>query len=348
MVDTALADPSTGGVVLVVQVPRPWDAADHGRLKKKIAAYLSHIGGDGLSASSPDWPRGTTTIAIHAAETPPDAFAPLWDRYAFTLRAQYGLGFEVTVTHGANEAETIVESPGHAGTDVHGALRGGRAFAEHVLGRMQEDPHFGTAELVDATNLHFTREGAGFDVSLDNAWRECRGKGPEALTKVVSKYLAAWSGAGAGEGEAAARLFPVLRPIARVAEIEALQQQHGALAAPEIHEPFSREIVLSYVLDSEQALASLSPEEADELADSWDALHDLAVGNLFRHVKDSLQVHTLEEGIFMVAAGGNYESGLLCIAPVWRQLAATVPSASFGTRTKSQRCSDHLNGIAKS
>lgn len=325
VVDSLVFEEETGAFALIVSVPRPWDDADTTRLKKKIGKYLAYVADDGLSERAADWYRGPTRIVIQAAEMPPPGFAPLWERYAYTLREQYGLGFQVVVLQGANQAEALVEAQGYAGHDAHGAMRGGTAFAAYMAARFEAAGTFSEIEIVDGSTLRFMHDGAASTLSLDRAWREARGKGPAAVEAVGRRYVAVADDTTAtADGDLEDAILPVLRPIARVAEMEALMAKQRGLAAPEIHEPFSNDIVLSYVIDREQGMASLSPDEAAALTDGWADLHDLAVGNLFRKIGDQVEVHTLDEGVSMVVAGGSYEAGLLCVAPVWAKLAPTV------------------------
>ncbi len=327
VIDTVLRHEERHDVLLAVQVSRAWEAADGARLKKKIGAYINHITSDGLAKSIPDWHQGTVTIGVHAAEEPPEAFTPLWERYAHTLRNQYGIGFEMCVIRGANDSETLIETPGHTGTGPEGAMRGGWAFASHIADRMNATGTFDAVSIDDALTIQCEAGGATFTASLDNLWRACKGKGAATLAEEAENFVAALASRAEGGGDDAAisaRILPVLRPIERMHEIAALAAQHGALAPAEIHEPFSDEIVLSYVIDDGPTMQSLSPDEAQDYAADWRDLHNLAVGNLRERARDALEVHTLEEGIFMVAIGGDYESGLLCLAPVWGQLAPTV------------------------
>ncbi len=323
VVDTILTRDEPPEVVLVVQVPRPWEAADGTRLKKKIAGYLEFLGDDGLSDHVADWPDRPTTIAVHAAEPPPDAFAPLWERYAYTLREQYGLGFELDVLQGANAAAALVRTEGFSGHDAHGAMRGGMAFAAHVAAGIDTDEH-GPVEIVDARTLRVDPAGAARTLNLDNAWREARGKGAPTLERVVQHYLRLLDDAGEGDGVDADHVVPAIRAVAWLEELQAQRAQQGDLVAPVRHEPFAREIVLTYVFDLPDRMAFLSPEEGDDLAATWAGLHDLAVGNLWRALRDDLQVHQMDEGVFMVTAGGDHEAALLCVAPLWARLAGKV------------------------
>ena len=321
VVDTILRREDPPEVVLVVQVLRPWEAADGGRLKKKIGGYLTFVGDDGLSAHVPDWPGRLTTIAVHAAEPPPEAFAPLWERYAYTLREQYGLGFELDVSQGANEAAALIRTEGHAGEDAHGAARGGLAFTRYVARCVAQAGH-GPVEIVDPFSVRIPWNGGERTLNLDNAWREARGKGAATVERVTAHYLRLLEQT---EDQAdAAHVLPALRSVAWLEDVKAQRSQQGDLVAPVVHEPFSREIVLTYVFDFPDRMAWLSPEEGDALAATWEGLHDLAVGNLWRRLRDHVQVHLLEEGVFMVTAGGDHENALMCVAPLWAELATRV------------------------
>jgi uncharacterized protein YtpQ (UPF0354 family) len=151
--------------------------------------------------------------------------------------------------------------------------------------------------------------------ALDNAYR-LYVKNPDRLDDIVHRYAAGLLAAPndtPGRVIDRSRIVPVLKDRRWFETVRAARQAQGQAALEDLVEPFNDELTVVYAEDDPITTRFLTTR--DDVGDRA-ALHDLAIANLKR-ILPKIEMRRGDSGIFLISAGGDYESSLLLIQELW-------------------------------
>lgn len=163
-------------------------------------------------------------------------------------------------------------------------------------------------------------EGDGSQVFLANAY-DAYLRQPAQLGAIFDNYARALAQLDAvcGEPVDPERIVPVIKDRAWRRETLARLGAHPAYRAgqEQVFEDYNDELVIFYAEDLPHGIRYLTAEGIQRWRLGRESLRPLAVRNL-RALLPTVQVLGAD-GLFLVAAGGNYEASLLLFEPLWRE-----------------------------
>lgn len=171
--------------------------------------------------------------------------------------------------------------------------------------------------------------GAGEDATcfLNNAfdlYRQSPADKPSILHHFVASSLETID--GLLEQFDRSRIVPVIKDRGWLAEMQAAARATGSTQpCKQVWEEYNRELVVVYAQDSPANIRYLTPGDLDEHALRREELRDVAIENL-RRLLPPIECRG-GEGLYMLAAGGNYESSLLLFDGLWDNEALALRGA---------------------
>jgi len=157
--------------------------------------------------------------------------------------------------------------------------------------------------------------GMTMDGALDNAYG-LYVKHPDRLDDIVGRYAAGLLAApndAPGRVIDRSRIVPVLKDPRWFEAARAARKAQGQTALEDLIEPFNDQLTVVYAEDSPISTRFLTTR--DDVGDRA-TLHDLAITNLKR-ILPKIEMRRGDAGIFLISAGGDYESSLLVIKELW-------------------------------
>jgi uncharacterized protein YtpQ (UPF0354 family) len=169
---------------------------------------------------------------------------------------------------------------------------------------------------------------------LDNAYAKYK-TAPEDAEQIFSLYIESAQETLQSSGAKAVdttRIVPVIKDTAYLAEVNASLQETGRGAIDLYHEPLNEHLIILYAIDTDVNIKYLSRDEIAALPLQQDALRQHAIENL-KNILPDIQRRE-EAGLYMVTAGGTYESSLILINSLWKKttfdvdgdIVITIPS----------------------
>ncbi len=151
-------------------------------------------------------------------------------------------------------------------------------------------------------------------IYLEEAYETYK-QAPEKIDEILQHYSSgALESLPAGDGIDASRIVPIVRPRSWLAEIGVLP---GSGQSPVVFDDLNPELVVVYAENTPNSLSFFSPGELKKAEVDRDGLRQLAATNLVR-ILPKIERRG-EDGVYMVVAGGEFETSLLAIGTGWRK-----------------------------
>jgi uncharacterized protein YtpQ (UPF0354 family) len=164
-----------------------------------------------------------------------------------------------------------------------------------------------------------TRDTGGKTTTSDlrNAYERYVGD-PQHLADVIRRYVALLAetiqASNAKLSLDHSRIVPVLKSQRWLDSLQTPSKGAGAAAVPEpLNEPFNDELAIVYAEDREHSIRFLTTR--DDAGDR-SKLHNLALANLNR-LLPKIEMRGGADGLWLIEAGGQYESSLLLAENIW-------------------------------
>jgi len=140
---------------------------------------------------------------------------------------------------------------------------------------------------------------------------------PDSVGSVITRYMAATAEFYTRQPETVNinHIIPVIKSVEYLAEINALNKAGKSL--PMVTEKYNDQLIIAYAEDSENSVKYLTEEDLQALAISRDTLKSIALRNLAKLIPDIKRRGNY--GLFMVIAGGTYESSLILLPSIWNK-----------------------------
>lgn len=170
-----------------------------------------------------------------------------------------------------------------------------------------------TAKVTVSGDLRLeTRSAAGEGTTTDlrNAY-DVYLRDPSQLDDVIRRYVAVLAETvrmGDHPTLDRSRIVPVIKSVKWLQAVESGNGPNKPLS-----EPFNNELVIVYAEDGEHLVRYLTTR--DDVGDR-SKLRDLALGNLQRLLTD-IEMRPGADGLWLISAGGQYESSLLLADSIW-------------------------------
>lgn len=152
---------------------------------------------------------------------------------------------------------------------------------------------------------------------LDNAYDTYK-QDPKAKGDVIQRYIAAGLEAFETVRDIVdrTRIVPVIKDRPWLDETRQALLGRGAEEVPEhVYEDFSRDLIVLYAEDTPNTIRYLEPGDLELAKIERSELKTLATENLKRLLPPIARHGT--NGVYMIAAGGVYESSLLVLDSIW-------------------------------
>ncbi len=151
-------------------------------------------------------------------------------------------------------------------------------------------------------------------IYLEEAY-ETYEQAPEKIDEIIQQYASgALEALPAGDGIDPSRIVPIIRPRSWLAEIGVLP---GSSQPPVVYDNLNAELVVVYAENTPNSLSFFSPSELKSAEVDPGGLRQLAATNLVR-ILPKIERRG-EDGVYMVVAGGEFETSLLAIGSGWRK-----------------------------
>jgi uncharacterized protein YtpQ (UPF0354 family) len=159
--------------------------------------------------------------------------------------------------------------------------------------------------------------GKEIDQYIDNAYNDYKAN-PDSLAPILHRYVeSAIEGYKSSEKIRSENIVPVIKSVDYLSDWKKLADATGAKHDFDgVYEPYNDQLVVVYAQDSKAGINYFPAGDLQKAGIVRDSLRSIAVRNLSRLLPD-IQVKTIEDGVFMITAGGNYEASLLLMDYVW-------------------------------
>ena len=215
-------------------------------------------------------------------------------------------------------------------------------------------------EIIKDLELKITPDGGNdFTVFLDNAYDNYK-PDPKSKDDIINRYVASSletiSGPQKEAGLDPARIVPVIKDRAWLEDTRKALLSRGAKSLPEnVYEEYNSDLIILYAEDSPKNISYFKPEDLEKAHINRSELRSLACDNLKRLLPKIEQQGG--NGLFMVTAGGDYESSLLLFDSIWQDfqkevrgdVIAAIPTRDLllVTGSKDQQGIEHLKQMVQ-
>ena len=204
--------------------------------------------------------------------------------------------------------------------------------------------------LISIENLEIKtedRKGEQFSHYLNNSYSEYSFN-PEELDEIIERYI---NGSktlySEKESIELSRIIPIIKDHRFVEELSNLTENLD----DHVYETYNSNLYIFYAVDLESNISYLKKDDLKSLNLEFDQLKNLAIDNL-NSIIENIERNGNEE-IFMLVAGGNYESSLILLDiwnhdnfPVNGELIVAIPARDLLFVTGSNSISD-INDLKK-
>jgi uncharacterized protein YtpQ (UPF0354 family) len=141
---------------------------------------------------------------------------------------------------------------------------------------------------------------------------------PQATVDVIRRFVAAGleTIGRVRDGVDRTRIVPVIKDRPWLEETRQALLSRGAKEIPEhVYEDFGRDLIILYAEDSPNNIRYLTPKDLEDVKIERKDLRKFASENLKRLIP-KIERHGAN-GLFIIAAGGDYEASLLLLDSIW-------------------------------
>ncbi|WP_416864385.1 MAG: DUF1444 family protein [Imperialibacter sp.] len=172
-------------------------------------------------------------------------------------------------------------------------------------------------EITDVLKITASNDGGKVQHYVDNAFREYISR-PSDLYEIIGKYVDA-SGELYSPSEKidVNRIVPVIKDVGYLSHIMDLAKGDSA-KIDLVYEYLNDELVILYSEDLETSVSIFNKEDFLATGIDFADLRQLSISNL-QSVLPDMEKSEIEHDIFMVTAGGYYESSLLLLDGIWNK-----------------------------
>ncbi|MDF1815227.1 MAG: DUF1444 family protein [Verrucomicrobiales bacterium] len=176
-------------------------------------------------------------------------------------------------------------------------------------------------EVVHELELKVSEEGSEnqFQTFLDNAYAAYIND-QEARDEIIDQFVASQIETfemHKRPGIDPERIVPIVKDRSWMEAVLASMENNEAEFPTPIFEDYNSELQVFFAEDSEHNIRYLNKENIESLPFSDEELYDVACKNLKRMLEDNIEISG-GDGIFMLTAGGNYETSLMLFNSLWR------------------------------
>ena len=210
--------------------------------------------------------------------------------------------------------------------------------------------------IIDDSTVEAKIEGYDVRLAADNAYKEYLAD-TASLQQVLSRHLASASALNTIGGKISVdRIVPIIKPANFLEGVNQTAAKMGATkSAAGVYEKYNDQLIIAYAEDTENNIRYLTPGDRDSLSINKDSLRPIAIRNLGR-ILTNVQRQG-DNGIYMLTAGGNYETSLILLndvltkesLPVKGDLVIAIPNRDLflATGSKDQAGISKLKEIVK-
>jgi uncharacterized protein YtpQ (UPF0354 family) len=210
--------------------------------------------------------------------------------------------------------------------------------------------------IIDDSTIEAKIHDYNVRLSADNAYREYLAE-PDSLRNVLNRHLASANALNTIGGKISVdRIVPIIKPKSYLEGVNQAAAKMGATKDVEgVYEKYNDQLIIAYAEDTENNIRYLTPKDTASLSINKDSLRTIATRNL-GHILTNIQRQG-DNGIFMLTAGGNYETSLLLLnniltkesLPVNGDLVIAIPNRDLflATGSKDQAGISKLKEIVK-
>lgn len=142
-------------------------------------------------------------------------------------------------------------------------------------------------------------------LSVDNAYIAYQSN-PDSLQQIMASYITSLRSAFAqADAPAAGNIIPVIKPHSY---LNMTTHEDGPPINPGVYDIYNDELVILYAIDLPNNVRGISESDLTNLGIARESLLEIAMNNLMKIIP-GIQVKG-GNGLFMVMAGGTYESSL--------------------------------------
>ncbi len=189
-------------------------------------------------------------------------------------------------------------------------------FTEYCAERIRAKVEAGSVETLVPLQLKLRHPKSGTSTIYLDAAYETYLTAPEKLDEIVEKYTAsAVEALPAANALDASRIVPIIKPRTWLSEVGVAADP--AVPSPVVYDSLNPELIVVYAENTPSSLSYFSPAELAEAKIDRQGLRQLAADNLVRLLPKIERRG--EDGVYMVVAGGEFETSLLAVGTGWRQ-----------------------------
>lgn len=192
----------------------------------------------------------------------------------------------------------------------------GDQFTQLVVAAIREALPDANVQVDQPLRIQVETDAGQSVCNLDNAWRECA-TDPEIRVDVVIRHVEALQRAFA------AGVQPLdLKDVVPVVRDERWIRQVRSQGMQVYHERLAADLFVTYAVDASEQLRFVNQDEFLAFKLSPEDMRRIALSNLADRLP---KVQRLGEGpLYMLAAGGTFESSLLLLPGVWEEQQEAV------------------------
>lgn len=176
-------------------------------------------------------------------------------------------------------------------------------------------------EVVHELELKVSEEGSEnqFQTFLDNAYAAYMND-QEARDEIIEQFVASQIETfemHKRPGIDVDRIVPIVKDRTWMQAVLASMEGNSAEFPTPLFEDYNSELQIFFAEDSEHNIRYLNQDNIDSLPISREELYEVACKNLKKMLDENIEISG-SDGIYMLTAGGNYETSLMLFNSLWR------------------------------
>lgn len=159
------------------------------------------------------------------------------------------------------------------------------------------------------------KDNAAF-IYIDNAYKAYQSQ-PGALNEILSGYLKYMDSLNQADDEQLSvdKIMPTIKPVGYFGSIRNTVPGNTTIDVECVHEKYNDQLVIAYANDFENNIRALSHADLKSLSISEESVKAIAIKNLSRILTNVQRKGG--DGVYMLIAGGFYESSLILLDPIF-------------------------------
>ena len=176
--------------------------------------------------------------------------------------------------------------------------------------------------IISDLNINGAHKEGLLKISLQNAYNDYKAQ-PDSIKPIISRYMRSSKEALHTEDSLTKdKIVPVIKSNSYLADVAKSLQLKEDQSTNIVYETYNDKLVVLYAIDRNNSIQYLTTSMLEKSGIQKDSLLPMAIRNL-KAALPQVQIQG-GEGVFMMIAGGNYETSLILFDALWNKKTLPV------------------------